>query len=298
MEPLAPPDLQGKDFAGALRAAVTARGLSLSRLRARLAEHGISVSTATLSYWQSGRSRPERAASRAAIGPLEDVLELPRGFLAVRLPTRAGVAAGGDHRVGLLQRVLPDHWSVIEEAYAQLGLSTDDVLSRVSVHDRLRLGPKGQQLGHQVRMLLVAARDGVDRFGVWYDTDEPGAFGAVTAQHNCRLGRTVEFPQVHGVAAEILLERPLWAGESLLVGYRLEALGAIVPQRRILRGISGATRELLVEVLFDRGALPARAEDVTIVDGVESVRARPVSPSLRLLLFDRPGGTYGLRWTW
>lgn len=94
MEPLAPPDLQGKDFAGALRAAVTARGLSLSRLRARLAEHGISVSTATLSYWQSGRSRPERAASRAAIGPLEDVLELPRGFLAVRLPTRAGVAAG------------------------------------------------------------------------------------------------------------------------------------------------------------------------------------------------------------
>ena len=56
------------DFAGVLREAVRERGLSLERLRSELSGHGVRVSVATLSYWQTGRSRPERATSLAAIG--------------------------------------------------------------------------------------------------------------------------------------------------------------------------------------------------------------------------------------
>ena len=47
-----------------------------------LGEHGVRVSLATLSYWQSGRSRPERRESLIALQHLEDVLRVPRGSLA------------------------------------------------------------------------------------------------------------------------------------------------------------------------------------------------------------------------
>jgi len=50
-------------FDAALRAAIRARGLSLDRLREHLRARGVTVTTATLSYWQSGRSRPERRDS-------------------------------------------------------------------------------------------------------------------------------------------------------------------------------------------------------------------------------------------
>jgi hypothetical protein len=41
------------------------RGLGLVRIQDRLSRRGVSVSLATLSYWQTGRSRPVRRASQA-----------------------------------------------------------------------------------------------------------------------------------------------------------------------------------------------------------------------------------------
>ncbi|MGA6165336.1 transcriptional regulator [Amycolatopsis magusensis] len=73
--------LESGPFAAALRAAIRARGLGLERIRFRLLDRGVPVSLATLSYWQSGRCRPERPESLAALSELEDVLEVPPGSL-------------------------------------------------------------------------------------------------------------------------------------------------------------------------------------------------------------------------
>ena len=73
-------------FADALRAAIVERGLSLDRLRYHLRARGHELSIATLSYWQSGRSRPERASSLTALGALEDILLVPEGSLLRLLP--------------------------------------------------------------------------------------------------------------------------------------------------------------------------------------------------------------------
>ncbi len=64
-------------FADVLRLAIDARGLSLERITDHLAGRGVSVSAATLSYWQSGRSVPGRKSSLAALPHLEAVLGLP-----------------------------------------------------------------------------------------------------------------------------------------------------------------------------------------------------------------------------
>ncbi|MBO3747913.1 hypothetical protein J5X84_17715 [Streptosporangiaceae bacterium NEAU-GS5] len=75
-------------FDEALRAAITARGLSLERLHVRLAERGVRISLASLSNWQRGRSRPERSASLAAVRELEAILGLPAHSLVTLLGPR------------------------------------------------------------------------------------------------------------------------------------------------------------------------------------------------------------------
>lgn len=67
-----------QDFAAILRAAVQARGLSLDSLRRELSRHGHELSAATLSYWQSGRSQPERASSLLALRTWKRSFECPR----------------------------------------------------------------------------------------------------------------------------------------------------------------------------------------------------------------------------
>jgi len=73
--------LETGPFAEALRAAIRARGLGLERIRYRLRGKGATVSLATLSHWQSGRCRPERAESLRALKNLEEVLGVPEGAL-------------------------------------------------------------------------------------------------------------------------------------------------------------------------------------------------------------------------
>ncbi|MBK1785457.1 transcriptional regulator [Prauserella cavernicola] len=77
-------------FAAALRAAIRARGLGLERIQYRLRRRGVPVSLATLSHWQSGRCRPERPGSLAALKYLEEVLEVPQGSLLRLLAVENG----------------------------------------------------------------------------------------------------------------------------------------------------------------------------------------------------------------
>ncbi|WP_372660845.1 transcriptional regulator [Amycolatopsis kentuckyensis] len=64
-------------FSRALSLAIDRSGLGLARLRDRLAGAGVPVSTTTLSYWRTGRTRPERPDSLRAVAVLEDVLGVP-----------------------------------------------------------------------------------------------------------------------------------------------------------------------------------------------------------------------------
>lgn len=288
------------DFAGVLREAVRERGLSLERLRSELSGHGVRVSVATLSYWQTGRSRPERATSLAAIGPLEQVLGVPRGHLAGRLDFRHG--GGGAARgsaPGPSDDVLAPDWGAAGRAFAQLGLWPGDGVTRVSIHDRLHLGAGGTPRTGHIRSLLRGTRDGVDRYAVWVNHLEPGAVPpTITAELNCRLGR-VESPDPEaGVAAEIILSRPLRVGETLMIGYRIDSPECTVRQDELMRGIVGQVRELAMEVRFAPGRLPSAVRQVAVVGGVETDRPLPVSDAIQILLLDRPAGIYGLRWSW
>ncbi|MGI5242040.1 hypothetical protein [Dactylosporangium sp. CA-139066] len=71
--------LRDGPFATAFAVAVERSGLTLDRLRDRLAERGVAVSRTTLSYWRSGRSRPERAGRDDDLGAVTDADGTSRG---------------------------------------------------------------------------------------------------------------------------------------------------------------------------------------------------------------------------
>lgn len=104
------------EFAGALRQAIQASGLTLERIRHRLGRRGLAVSVATLSYWQRGRSRPR---TRNVVVALEEILQVPPGSLTELLddsaPTgpavRGGLgagASGADGRGRPVRELWPD----------------------------------------------------------------------------------------------------------------------------------------------------------------------------------------------
>ncbi|MGW4523710.1 hypothetical protein [Amycolatopsis sp. NPDC004378] len=76
-------------FACALSAAIGRAGLSLRGLQRALEVRGTRVSVATLSYWSSGRSRPERDVA-TTLATLEEVLHLRGGELSAVLSARRG----------------------------------------------------------------------------------------------------------------------------------------------------------------------------------------------------------------
>ncbi|MGO4957761.1 helix-turn-helix domain-containing protein [Luteococcus sp. Sow4_B9] len=99
------------DFAARLAASVQQRGLSLSRIRRRVEEMGLSVSEATLSYWCTGRSRPIRASSLEVVRALEIILGTEPGWLVAALPSGKGVhsLAGVISRHQLLEQAVQEH---------------------------------------------------------------------------------------------------------------------------------------------------------------------------------------------
>ncbi|XRQ03593.1 helix-turn-helix domain-containing protein [Actinomadura welshii] len=158
------------EFAGALRQAIQASGLTLERIRHRLGRRGLTVSVATLSYWQRGRSRPR---SRDVVIALEEILQVPPGTLTELLDdpapaapaVRGGLAAGlpGAAGPGRPVRELwpdPDRYAGL---VGQLDRSGDHRLERLSIHDVYRLDEARRSWTLSVRTVLRAAGDDIDR---------------------------------------------------------------------------------------------------------------------------------------
>ncbi|MGH3244004.1 MAG: helix-turn-helix domain-containing protein [Spirillospora sp.] len=200
------------EFAGALRQAIQASGLTLERIRHRLGRRGLTVSVATLSYWQRGRSRPR---SRTVVVALEEILQVPPGTLTELLddpaptatPVRGGLTAGpsGPGERGRPARDLwpdPDQYASL---IGQLDRSGDHRLERLSIHDVFRLDEVNRSWTLSVRTVLRAAGDDIDRVVCVHQTSavkRPSDLGMSTGNAagpgdlGTGTGEVVEVPEV------------------------------------------------------------------------------------------------------
>ncbi|WP_236653373.1 helix-turn-helix domain-containing protein [Streptacidiphilus melanogenes] len=291
------------DFDVALREAIAERGLTLERIADRLRARGITLSVATLSFWQNGRCRPERARSLVALAAVEEVLRQPPGALSALLGPprprgrRTGAASCGTplSEVWTRDGQDPGLWHALDTRW-------DLTLSRLSCHSRLNVDAERRQRSLWNRRLLRAEGDGADRWIAVLRADPAATAPEVEVAGPCRLG-TVVHAVDHGLlAAEILFDRPLVRGESVIVEYTAHWAPAGPPVSRLGTRLNRRIRERLLEVRFDPAAQPRSCH-------VFRSTAVQTPPQERLLRLDRActvhavalgagPGRFGIRWEW
>lgn len=279
-------------FSDTLRRAIADRGLGLERIHAHLDRRGTTVSVATLSYWQSGRSQPERRTSLEALPHLEEILDLDPGALLATLPsTRDRVRRA---EVAALEAVWPE--PPCTSVLGRLDTRWDEELDRVSVHEVLVMDANRCQESLTVRQVLRARVDGPDRRVVLHSHEDPDAGpSSIQPVQGCRLG-PVHSHRSTVVGAELVFPRPLRRGETHLVEYRLVSGDPAPYECAYQRRLRLRMRVYVLEVQFAAGAVPATCESVR--DG----EARPLrlgdDHRVHLVDTDCSVASAGIRWSW
>ncbi len=281
-----------------MRAAIIARGLSLERVQYHLRVRGHQVSVATLSYWQSGRSHPDRASSLSAVNSLEDILQLPRGELASKLPARRGVRS-------LLHKPLDDAQEMmplgerVEQMRTELGFTWDDGFEHLSIHSVVDVGPDRQPVRLRFRHVVRARDHLIDRLPVHCGLIDRDATITVHPIHNCSLGRVLRDPSWGITVAELLLPVPVRRGDTLIIEYGFSIDGFRQPFLFWQIDLESPMREFYQEINFSPDAIPSRAEAYRVVEGVETIRSLvPHGGRISHLDLDFGPGETGLRWFW
>ncbi|GAA1974585.1 hypothetical protein [Kitasatospora viridis] len=260
--PAVPPELAAALRTGpfhlALRTAIGVRGLALHRIQQHLAQRGVRVGVTSLSYWQQGRRRPERAESLRAVRALEEVLELPAHSLTRLLGPRRTVVAPSVPVRPYRDLITPA--AAVDQLLAALPAPRDTGLHTVTHIERIRIGPDRRLLRRDSQHAVRAHRPGVDRYLAIYQGDPGCDVGQVRvrAEENCRPGRIRRDPAAQLVIAELLLDRRLDVGDTHLLGYGFDDAPPPGPSTEYVRGFNSGTGHYVLQAAFDPAALPVR----------------------------------------
>jgi hypothetical protein len=284
-------------FADALRQAIARRGLALNRIRTHLADRGLHVGVATLSTWQSGRRVPCED-SLAIVTALEELLQVPPGWLTVRIPPE---------RPGPGPK--PQPYAVVDYAEAltrlldRLRRDAHGRLRNVTVLEEVRIGADRSAHCRRVTQSVVAVQP-VDRLIIAHQ-GEPGCDAeqlTLRALSGCRTGRIARSAEAGAMLGELLLDRLLAVGETAVVHYEIEDRTGL-PATEYQRFSEWGGMHYVLEVQFDRAALPVRVHEIR--------RRHTSAPNLvhRELMLTPDGrvhviepsadpGTVGIEWEW
>ncbi|GGS45227.1 MULTISPECIES: XRE family transcriptional regulator [Actinokineospora] len=207
-------------FEVALDAAIEASGLTLERLRSRLADSGVTVSRTAISYWRTGRSRPERAESLVALSRLEQVLGLPSASLVALLGGRRPRGRTPGRPPGTLSR--RSLWPSCGSLLAGLETTPEGELDFLSITDSINVNENTGERRQRTRLVLRAAADRVDRYVVCHEVDDP-AYPApeLVGVAYARVGRVRADAASRALVAEFLFDRPLGRGEHTVIEYEV-----------------------------------------------------------------------------
>ena len=239
------------EFADAFAAALVRRHVTLTWLRDRLLESGHDVSLGALSYWRSGRREPARSSSLEALAEVEWLLGLRTGDLSSLLDPRRRRQGPSDwdEIAGLIERAAPGE------------LVGEDVVRRVSMTGVVDIGADGCLVRIGLRQIFAAVVDDAEAVTMFVGPSVELGPSPLTleAVAGCSIGRLRETS--NGVrAAELVFERPLRAGESVMTEVELVP-AAGVEETDTEYGLVAEQRleECLLWVRFHPDRRPSRA---------------------------------------
>lgn len=292
-------------FESALRTAIRSSRLSLERIQHRLRTRGTPVSITALSYWQSGRRRPERPDSLLALQQLETVLGVPDGALSALLgpPRPRGRTRQAANDAPPLSALWSDDESAVE-LLNRVDTSPDGKLTRLSHHDMVHVDGNGGQRKVRTRQLVRAESNGVDRWVMIFDgassRETPTVIRPV---RSCHLGQVLTDHTRDLVVAELLFDHALERGETILMEYEVidPPSGTNEDPYTFTRLFRLPVRQYVLEMQFDPGSPPSRCESfVTDPAGHESETPKPLSLDrygrAHTVTLDFGMGVFGVRW--
>jgi len=289
-------DRSAETFAEVLSTAIRERGITLSRLHARLAERGNPVSRATLSYWRSGERRPEGAQSLAAIGDLEEMLDLDPGTLLDRLGPTMRTGPLGSTAFPFDEDPTEQR---VRETFLAMGAAYPDPTRELTIHAVTDVGPDGRVLRRTTRMVVQATSGVVAAIPfVEITTGEPTPQPGFEALGGGRIlvRHTHPSREVHGFMFE--LDRPISSPETTMIEWAVVYPAGFPITDGTGHGVAFQSRELLLWTRFDPGWVPDWCEELEETPAGLTVTPRALNGALSLHAIRRGFGPGALSIRW
>lgn len=277
-------------FACALSAAISRAGLSLRQLQRALETHGTTVSVATLSYWSSGRSRPERDVA-TALAALEEVLQLPGGELSALLGARRG--RGRAARSTQDVHRMANAWGAPVSLRDALAECTVPPVRTVARHDTLYLDHEGvnQRLAAAVTLFATAP---TRRAVVLVRGASRERIPVLGRTSGCVLRRRRVVAGQGLALLELELDRLLRAAEIGRIEYEVLFDDDIRNDHWFLR-THRTVRELRLTAVFTSPMTPA---SIAVVAPGPHRGVRRTATGFTAAAGNVRPGCFGLRWNW
>ncbi|OXM45273.1 hypothetical protein [Amycolatopsis alba] len=287
-------------FSKALSRAIDHSGLGLGRVKERLARAGVSISTTTLSYWRTGRTRPERPESLRAVALLEELLGLPAKSLLDLLHRPEDDLPAFRRLVGW-DRLWDPREPVLSVLHS-FESSDEPSLMLLSLHESLHIGTDRALTRQRVREVVRATDEPVQTRVVVLRGCAPGSPPRLSATRYCVPGRTEVLPDQALIVSELVSDRLLAPGETAIFEYEFEYTDG-VPDDRYDRRFRHSMPEHLLEIHFAPEAMPERCHSYRLDHAsgperdVTDVPLSTLSPAITFTSAVRPG-IRGMSWTW
>ncbi|GAA2932481.1 hypothetical protein GCM10010458_14320 [Microbacterium luteolum] len=282
-------------FAAALRAAISERGISLSRLQQGLADDGNLVSMATLSYWRSGDRQPEGAQSLSAVDGIEDRLGLPRGHLSSLLGPSTRLGPVAPPRLPFDEE---RENRETEETLRALQSAPQEALRDLSTHLTVRVGASGAVESIVMRSLVQATRGLITELPlIDVAPEETEVMSVISDVVGGRIDREYLHPGHLLSGVVIALDEPITTGGTTLIEFTETFPPGYPPRQSAWHATSRPARESLIWVHFHPDALPAWCEEYIETEDDYASSMRPVrSGSVHLARHGFGPGVLGIRW--
>lgn len=280
-----------QEFARALSDAIVASGRSLESISGELADAGVAVSPAALSYWQNGHSMPVRRRSLQAVVYLEKVLELPTGALS-----------------GLTGKVAQSNWALqstpapreVAAVLHDWGLSLSPRRTQHVVQAQWTISADRRRVVERSRSINQTDVDAYGAFPVVLHDPTSLATPRIEARHGCRLGRQQAFDEARIVAAEILLAEPLARGSYHWTELEFDFGEAAQDRNWCLTSLVALVGTLSLDVCFE-GAPPAAVHYGFRGPDGQAWQESPVrlcGDRAQVVLANAAPGHHRLEWQW
>ncbi|WP_312169640.1 hypothetical protein [Microbacterium sp.] len=285
----------GEAFAGALRAAISERGITLARLRSQLKQDGNPVSMATLSYWRSGDRQPEGPQSLSVVDGIEDRLGLEHGHLSRLLLPSSRLGTVAPPRLPFDEE---REQRETEETLAALHAAPQDSLRDLSTHMTVFVGRDGA-VERVVMRSLVQATKGLIRELPLIDVApvETDVMSTISDVVGGRIDREYLHPGRLLSGVVIALDEPITAGSTTLFEFTETFPPGYPPRQSAWHATSRPARESLIWVRFHPDAPPSWCEEYLETEDEYVSALRTVrNGAVHLVRHGFGPGILGLRW--